>query len=145
MQKQKPVVDGNELIRSLRAWKKFHREEREAVLAGPYGTVLGELFRMFENLKHCQPAQLIGIARSIDWESIDYDTKLVVIHELNTAITAFRVKHGLPEIDDGLPNEPDTPFRTIRTIVLSPSPHTRAPTEAQLGLSNRNCNIRGQT
>src|SRR5262249_42462089 len=110
--------------RLLRAWKKFHREEREAVVAGPRGTVLGELFRMFENLEDCQPAQLIGIARSIDWTAIEYNTKLVVLHELNSAITAFRVKHGLPAIDDGLPNanEPDTPFRTIRAIVLTPSP-----------------------
>jgi hypothetical protein len=34
--------------------------------------------------------------------------------------TATRVKHGLPEIDDGLPGEPDTPFRTIKAIVLAP-------------------------
>ena len=38
--------------RLTRAWKKFHREEREAVLAGPYARTLAELFRMFANLKH---------------------------------------------------------------------------------------------
>jgi hypothetical protein len=113
----------------LRQWKRWHREQLEEALAGPHGIMLGELFRMFENLKHIQPAQLIGFARSINWSVIDYDTKLVVLHELNTAIGSFRQKHGLPEIDDGLPNEPDTPFRTIRAIVLTASPH-RAPTEA---------------
>ena len=77
---------------------------------------------MFENLKHVQPAQLIGFVRSINWAAIDYGTKLVVVHEVNVAITAFRVKHGLSEFDENLPDEPDTPFRTIRAIVLTPSP-----------------------
>jgi hypothetical protein len=108
--------------RLLRAWKKFHREEREAVLAGPHGAVLAELFRMFANLKHVQPVQLIGFVRSIDWSAIDYQTKLTVVHEINEAITAFREKHGLAPIDDGVPDEPETPFRMIRAIVLTASP-----------------------
>ena len=89
------------------------------MLAGPHGVALGELFRMVEYLRSLQPAQLIGFVRSIDWASIDYATRLV--HELNTAITAFREALGLPPIDDGLPGT-DTPFRTIRAIVLTPSP-----------------------
>jgi hypothetical protein len=109
--------------RMLRAWKVWHREQLEEVLAGAHSSVLGELFRMFANLKHVQPAQLIGFVRSIDWSAIPYNIKLTVVHELNIAITAFRVKHGLPEIDDGLPGEPDTPFRTIRAIVLAPERH----------------------
>jgi hypothetical protein len=60
--------------------------------------------------------------RSINWLVIDYDTKLVVMHELNTAITAFRDKNGLAPIDDNLPGEPDTPFQVIRAIVLTASP-----------------------
>ena len=85
--------------------------------------MLSELFRMFSNLKHVQPAQLIGLVHSIDWASIDYNTKLTLIHEINTAITAFRVKRGLEPIDDNLPGDPDTPFRTIKAIVLTASPH----------------------
>jgi hypothetical protein len=108
--------------RLLRAWKKFHREELEAVRAGPHAAVLNELFRMFKNLKHVQPSQLIGFTQSIDWAAIDYSVRLVVLHELNTSITAFREKHGLEPIDDNLPNEPDTPFRTIKAIVLTASP-----------------------
>jgi hypothetical protein len=98
-------------------------EQREVVLAGPHGAVLSELFRMFKNLEHMQPSQLIGFAQSIDWAVIDYDTKLVVVHELNNAITTLREKHDLEPIDDGLPGDPGTPFRTIKTIVLTPSPH----------------------
>jgi hypothetical protein len=119
-EKNKKLADDARLVR---AWKKFHREEREVVLAGPHGAVLNELFRMIVNLKHMQPAQLIGYAQLIDWAAIDYNAKLVVVHELNSAITAYREKCGLEPIDDGLPSDPDTPFRTIKAIVLTPSPH----------------------
>jgi len=106
--------------RLIRAWEAFHREEREAALAGPHGTMLNELFRMFANLKHASPSQLIGFARTIDWAAIDYRTRLVVVHEVNNSITTFRTKRGLEPIDDGLPGEPDTPFRAIKAIVLTP-------------------------
>jgi hypothetical protein len=128
---QKEVEDRSRL---LRAWKKFHAEELEAVLVGPHGAVLVELFRMFENLKHVQPIQLIGFAQSIDWMMIDYTTKLVVVHELNKAITAVREKHRLDPFDDPLPGQPETPFRMIRAIVLASSP-AGASTEAKLGLN----------
>jgi hypothetical protein len=118
--------------RLLRAWKKFHREERETVLAGPHGVVLAELFRMFKNLQHVRPAQLIGFAAAIDWVVIDYNTKLTVLHEINAAITRFREKRGLEPIDDGAgaPGEPETPYRQLKAILFPPN---GAPAEAQLG------------
>ena len=112
---QKKLADD---ARLLRAWKKFHRDECEAVLAGPHGAVLGELFRMFRNLQHIRPSQLIGFVGSIDWASINYATRLTVLHEVNNAITAYRVKRGLEPIDDNLPGQPDTPFRTIKAILF---------------------------
>ena len=115
---EKKLADNERL---LRWWKKFHREEREAVVAGPHGAVLAELFRMVKNLQHVQPAQLIGLARSIDWAAIDADTKLVTLHELNAAITRFREKRGLEPIDDTVSDEP--PFRTIKAILFPASPH----------------------
>ena len=128
-QKEKELRDN---ARLLRAWKKFHREEREAVLAGPYAVTLAELFRMFANLVHVQPAQLIGFIGAIDWAAIDFQTRLTVLHELNTAITKFREKRGLEPIDDPLPRQPDSPFRIIKATLF---PHVAdvAPAEAQLG------------
>jgi hypothetical protein len=121
--------------RLLRWWKAWHREQREAVLAGPHGAVLGELFRMIRSLQHVRPVQLIGLARSIDWAVIDADTKLVTLHELNVAITRFREKRNPNEpISDPLPNEPDSPFRTIKAILFP----ERAPAGAKPGLSIRN-------
>jgi len=128
-ERDKKLTDDARLVR---AWKKFHRDECETVLAGPRGTVLGELFWMFRNLQHIRPSQLIGFVGSIDWASIDYATRLTVLHEVNNAITAYRVKRGLEPIDDPLPRQPDSPFRIIKAILF---PHVAdvAPAEAQLG------------
>jgi hypothetical protein len=117
---QKKLADD---VRLLRAWKAFHREERETAFAGPHAAVLSELFRMFKNLAHVRPSQLIGFIRSVDWTAVDYETRLVVVHELNNAITKFREKCGLDPIDDPLPGQPESPFRTIRAIVLTSSPY----------------------
>jgi hypothetical protein len=108
-----------ENARLLHAWKKFHREEREAVLAGPYGTTLAELFRMFANMKHVRPSQLVGYTRAIEWSKIDFPTRLVVLHEANAAITKLREGQGLPPIDDALPGEPSRAFQIIREIINS--------------------------
>ena len=113
--KQQKLTDD---ARLLRWWKAWHREQRDLVLAGPHGAVLAELFRMLSNLKHVQPSQLVGFVRTIDWAVIDYDAKLVVVHEINTAVTAFRVKRGLEPIDDPLPAEPESPYRQLKANSL---------------------------
>jgi hypothetical protein len=110
--------------RLLRWWKAWHREQREAALAGPHSAMLGELFRMFKNLQHVQPSQLIGLVRSIDWAVIDSDTKLTTLHELNAAITQYRTKCGAEPIDDSVSDEP--PFRAIKAIIFAASPHEGA-------------------
>jgi len=108
--------------RLLRAWKAFHSEERETVLAGPYGAVLNELFRMFANLEHVQPVQLVGYTRAIDWSEIDYPTRLTVIHEANAAITKRREKQGREPIDDPLPGTPPSAFQIIRELLTTKLP-----------------------
>ena len=45
-----------------------------------------------------------------------------IAQEAALAITRLRMKRGLPEFDDGLPGEPDAPFRMIRSIILTPFP-----------------------
>jgi hypothetical protein len=119
--------------RLLRAWKKFHAEEKAAVLAGPYSTTLVELFRMFANIECVKPAQLIGFIGAVDWAAIDYPTRLVVLHELNNAVTAYRTKRRLEPIDDNVPGQPETPFRTLKAIIVNSHVPNVAPTEAQLG------------
>jgi hypothetical protein len=125
---QKKLADD---ARLLRAWKKFHREEREAVLAGPHGAALGELLRLLENLKHVQSSQLIGFTRTIDWAAIDYATRLTILHEANTAITKHREQCDLDPIDDPL-GESLNAFQLIRKIIIEfPAPReSRRPATA---------------
>ena len=112
---QKKLADD---ARLLRWWAAWHREQRDEALA-KYPD-LAELFRMLANLQHIAPAQLVGFAQSIAWVEIDYTTKLTVVHEINDAITAFRVKRDLEPIDDPLPGEPEGPYRLIKAILFPP-------------------------
>ena len=130
-ERDKKLTDDARLVR---AWKKFHRDECETVLAGPRA-VLSELFWMFRNLQHIRPSQLIGFVGSIDWASIDYATRLTVLHEVNNAITAYRVKRGLEPIDDPLPRQPDSPFRIIKAILF---PHVGGARRGAARLQYRN-------
>jgi hypothetical protein len=115
----------------FRAWKKYHRDERDAVLAGPHGAALAEVFRMLDHLEHVRPEQLVGFIRSINWAAIDCDTRLVVLHEVNTAITKYRERRGADALSDPLPGEPDTPFRMIHKI-LHQVPATRGEASPEL-------------
>jgi hypothetical protein len=127
--------------RLLRWWQAWHREQREAVLAGPHGVALSELFRMFKNLRHAQPSQLSGFARSINWSTIDYDTKLVVVHELNTAIAAFRERTAWRRLTTTCQakrrHHSGSSARSYSLLPLT----MRAPTEAELGPSNSHRSI----
>jgi hypothetical protein len=123
--KEKELADN---ARLLRWWKTWHREQRDEALA-KYPD-LAELFRMFRNLKHVQPVQVLGLASSIDWSVVDYATKLTIVHEFNTRVTALREKRDLEPIDDPLPGEPESPFRQLKALLFPPN---GAPTGAQPG------------
>jgi hypothetical protein len=118
--------------RLLRWWKAWHREQRDAVLAGPHGFALAELYRAIKSLEHIQPIQLVGLARCINWTRIDAATKLVTLHELNTAITRFRERHGEEPIDDALPGEPLRVFQLIRSIVMNQFPASAGEARPEL-------------
>src|SRR6516162_7197304 len=119
--------------RLLKWWRAWHREEKAAALAGPHARTLAELFRMFSAIECTTPAQLVGFINAIDWSGIDHQTRLVVLHELNTAITKFREKRGLPPLDDSLGNAPPNAFQIIRKILtefpasLQEGPPRRGP------------------
>jgi hypothetical protein len=111
---QKKLADD---ARLMRWWSAWHREQREAVLAGPHARTLAELFRAFAAIKHVTPAQLVGLISAIDWSAIDYQTRLVVLHEVNSAITEFRESQKLDPISDPLPGARANAFQVIRNIL----------------------------
>ena len=116
--------------RLLKWWRAWHREEKAAALAGPHARTLAELFRMFSSIQYVTPAQLVGFIGAIDWNAIDYQTRLTVLHEVNSAITKFREKRGLESIDDPLPGQPDNAFRIIKNLFTSFPPRAGERAEA---------------
>jgi hypothetical protein len=126
---EKKLADDAKL---LRMWRKYHRDERDTVLAGPHGTELSELLRLFRNLEHCRPTQVIGFARTIDWSKIPDTARLVVLHEFDVAAMKLRVKRGLPPIDDSLPGQPDNVFLILRALLADPSNDGATRGEARL-------------
>jgi hypothetical protein len=103
--------------RLLRAWKKFHREEREAALAGPHGPMVERLTYILESLELNSAPLLLAYVRGVDWQTVDYSTRLTVLHEVNTAVTKLREHNGLSPFDDGMPGDRPSVFQTIRGIV----------------------------
>jgi hypothetical protein len=68
-------------------------------------------------LKHMQPGSasaLIALLRDFDWSEMDAGVRLVVLHEINEAITRLRERAGLAPIDDALPGQRLNAFLRIR-------------------------------
>jgi len=111
---QKKLADD---ARLLRAWKKFHHAELEQALAGPHGPMIERLIFILKALTPKSAPLLLAYIRGVDWSAVDCPTRLVVLHETNTAIAKLREKSGLAPFDDGVPGERDNAFRIIRSIV----------------------------
>ena len=100
--------------RLLTRWRQWHREQLDEVLAGPDGAAVAQVMAF---LKHMQPQSapaLIALLRDFDWSEMDADVRLVVLHEINEAITRLRERAGLAPIDDALPGERMTAFLLIK-------------------------------
>ena len=64
-------------------------------------------------------AALLAFLSGVDWGSIDYDTRLIALHELQSAITKLRERHGLPPFDDS--REDDVFLRARALLLVSPA------------------------
>jgi len=73
---------------------------------------------------------LLAYIRCVDWGTVDYFTRLTVLHEINMAITKMRERNGLSPFDDGFPGDRPNVFQTIRTILI---PAEAAPPGANAG------------
>jgi hypothetical protein len=103
--------------RLLRAWRRWHREQLEEVLAGPHGTAVAQVIGFLDGMGPQSAPALIALLREHDWQQIDHDVRYVLLHEINTAITKLRERRGLAPIDDALPHERTTGFLIIRELL----------------------------
>jgi hypothetical protein len=125
---QKKLADDAYL---LRAWRKWHREELDAALTGAHGALVAQLMKLLDQLELSSAAALLDFIRHNDWSSVDYATRLTVLHQINASITRLRERHGLTPIEDPLPGQPDNVFRVVRSILI-PLPaheHQHSPSE----------------
>ena len=68
-------------------------------------------------LKHMDSqsaSALVVLAREFDWDQMDADVRLVILHEINTAIVKLRERAGLEPIDDPLPGPHANAFLRIK-------------------------------
>jgi hypothetical protein len=111
--KEKELQDNTRL---LRAWHRFHAEELETAMNGTHGSIIARLMEILRALELGSGPALIDFVEARNWHVVDAHTKLVVLHQLNRAVTKLRERNGQPPIDDGLGGERANVFRTIRSI-----------------------------
>jgi hypothetical protein len=90
------------------------------------------LERLMGELKDLQSARaLVDFISAQDWSAVDADTRLIALHEINTAITKLRERTGLDPISDPLPGQPENAFRIIRKLMTSFPPTAGRHTEVR--------------
>jgi hypothetical protein len=101
----------------LRAWRTWHHQQLEEVLAGPHAVIATQVVHFLKTMTPASANVLLALMRGQTWASVDANTKFVLLHEINQAITRLREKSGLPPFDDPLPGERDTGFLIIRALL----------------------------
>ena len=124
MRKHLPKTRTNELednVKLLRQWHAWHVEQLQEVLIGPDGDTVASVVEQLKVLGPGKSQALIELIQARDWSTVGIDAKLVLLHELNTAIERVRRKLGLAPIDDPLPGQPDNLYRIIKAILGIPA------------------------
>jgi hypothetical protein len=116
-EKDKKLADDERL---LCAWRAWHAEELTGALTGPHRQMLEPLMQLLKNLDLHSSNALVDFIRAQDWSAIDAQTKLVVLHEINTAIAKLRERSGMEPIADALPGERDNVFQATRLMIIPP-------------------------
>jgi hypothetical protein len=98
----------------LRAWKKFHREELAAALAGPHGPMIERLMFILKSLTLQSAPLLLAYIRGVDWTTVDANTKFICLHQINAGISNMLESHGMAPFDDPLPGQRENMSRTIK-------------------------------
>lgn len=100
--------------RLTRAWRAWHFEQLEEALLGLHGGVLERLMVQLKELRTAR--ELVNFISAQDWSVVDDDTRAIVLHQINRAITALRERQGLAPIDDALPGEPLRAYQVIVAV-----------------------------
>jgi hypothetical protein len=92
------------------------------------------LLYLLKSLELKSATALLAFVRGVDWAACPAETRLIVLHEINSAVTNLRLRHGLAPFDDGWPDERDSAFITVRQLLF---PAQAAPPGAKPGFQSK--------
>jgi hypothetical protein len=95
-------------------WRRWRREQLEALLAGPYGVSTQSLLAFCKTMT--SPSALINFVKAGPWHNADADTRFEILSLLDAVIVKRRERIGLAPFDDTLPwsDKPDNVFLIVR-------------------------------
>ena len=128
---QKKLNDDARLMRAYRAW---HAEELAEAFAGKHGAIVSKMMAVLAQLDMNSAGALVATVQQIAWGDVDARVRLVLLHEVNEAITRLRERHGVAGIDDPLPPKQNA-FFVIKHLLFPRSP-AMANSSTSLGRSS---------
>jgi len=113
---EKELEDANRLYQ---AWKNWHAEQLQIALAGAHGALIAELMAILDRLELSSSATLLAHMQRSEWDQVDADTRLEILHQIDARISRIKEHAGLPAIDDPLPHQRDNVFRVIKARLFN--------------------------
>lgn len=102
----------------LSLYRKWRRGVREEIIAA-HREELTNLLRLLRRLDWARVEEVVDFVKGARWllES-DEDTRFVTLDLIDASIGRARIRNGRAGIDDGLPDEPLTPFIRLRRLLM---------------------------
>lgn len=108
---EKRRAEKAELMRQYRAWRRECQDE----IIRQHGHDFAALLRLIRNLSWPNAHLVVDFVLKADWmRAMDQDMRLRTLDFIESSFCRARVREGLSMMDDGLWDEPLTPFLKIR-------------------------------
>jgi hypothetical protein len=113
---EKALADRDQLFQ---LWRKWHREQCDALLTGSYGEAGHELVAFLDTMSLEQAPNLIALVERGPWRSANPDARYHVLRLIDGHIAHLRERAGLAPFEDSLPftGEAPTAFEVIRGML----------------------------
>jgi len=112
---QKKQAEKAELLKLYRKWRRGIKEKIIEV----HGADFAALMRLLRNLNWSSAERVVEFVRGAQWLiDADAETRFQTINFIDSSFCRSRIREGLAPIDDGLFDEPPTPFLKIRKLLF---------------------------
>lgn len=94
------------------------REEKDALLAGPFGAEVKALLSFARTMTLQSAPELIERVNRAEWiKTMSVDDKFILLRVLNTAIVNLRIRNGLSPLDDAIFEQAPRAFHVLKSIM----------------------------